>query len=355
LHDIAATPRPAGSDALVAARERCARELREMGYAVRERPFEYSGFPGRLATPLLGGAGAAIVGFAGKWGADGARVGPLMLLALGALVLFVAGRWLAVRGVLAAPVMRERGVNLEATRAGDTPSVWLCAHVDTKSQPVPTIVRSAGIVLESMGYLSALGLVVATAFGATLDQLYWQLAAIVTLVGAIPVVLSIVGERSPGALDNASGVATVIAAARQLADERGIGILLTDGEELGLAGARAWAREPSSATVLNCDGVDDGGGVQVMFTGKRPEKLLDAVARASRATGVAYGASRLIPGVLTDSVAFSDAGLASVTFSRGSWRSLARIHSRRDDLAHLQGSGIAETAMLIAATARDVG
>lgn len=326
-----------------------------MGYAVRERPFEYSGFPGRLATPLLGGAGAAMVGFAGKWGSDGARVGPLILLALGALVLFVAGRWLAVRGVLEAPVMRERGVNLEATRAGDTPTLWLCAHVDTKSQPVPTLARSTGIVLEGIGYLSALGLAAATAFGATPDRFYWEFAAVVTLVGAIPVVLSMVGTRSPGALDNASGVATVIAAARQLANERGIGILLTDGEELGLAGARAWSREAAQATVLNCDGVDDVGGVQVMFTGRRPETLLDAVARASRATGITYGASRLIPGVLTDSVAFSDAGLPSVTFSRGSWWSLARIHSRRDNLAHLDGTGIAETATLIATTARENG
>lgn len=325
-----------------------------MGYAVRERPFEYSGFPGRLATPLLGGVGAAIVGFAGKWGVDGARVAPFILLALGALALFVVGRWLAVRGVLEAPVMRERGVNLEATRAGDTPSIWLCAHVDSKSQPVPTLARSSGIVLEAIGYLSVLALAAVSAAGATPDRFYWEFTAAVTLVGALPVVLSMVGTRSPGALDNASGVATVIAAARQLASERGVGILLTDGEELGLAGARAWAREASPATILNCDGVDDVGGVQVMFSGKRPEKLLDAVARASRATGVVYGSSRLIPGVLTDSVAFSDAGLSSVTFSRGSWRSLARVHSSRDDLAHLQGSGIAETARLIAATAREI-
>jgi Zn-dependent M28 family amino/carboxypeptidase len=171
-----------------------------------------------------------------------------------------------------------------------------------------------------------------------------------------------VGERSPGALDNASGVATVIAAARQLANHRGIGIVLTDGEELGLAGARAWAgggggagSDKSNVTVLNCDGVDDVGGIQVMFSGKRPKPLLDAIARMSRTTGVAHGASRLIPGILTDSVAFADAGMQSVTFSRGSWTSLARIHTRRDDLAHLHGTGIAETATLMSATALEIG
>jgi hypothetical protein len=63
----------------------------------------------------------------------------------------------------------------------------------------------------------------------------------------------------------------------------------------------------------------------------------------------------MIPGVLTDSVAFADRGLMSVTFSRGTWRSLVRVHTRRDDLGHLNGTGIPETATLIAATAREMG
>jgi hypothetical protein len=330
-----------------------------MGYEVREIAFGFSGFPGRLATPLFGGLAAAIVGVAGKWGADGGRIGPMVVLGLGALALLVAGRWFTVRGVLAAPVMRERGVNLEATRPGARPSVWLSAHLDSKSQPVPTLARSSGIVLEGLGYLLTLGLAAASAAGVSLDRFYWEFAAMVTLLGAIPVVLSMVGERSPGALDNASGVATVIAAARQLANQPGIGIVLTDGEELGLAGARAWAGRAGgdkwNVTVLNCDGVDDVGGIQVMFSGKRPKPLLDAIALMSRSTGVAHGASRLIPGILTDSVAFADAGMQSVTFSRGSWTSLARIHTRRDDLAHLRGTGIAETATLMSATALEIG
>jgi hypothetical protein len=37
-----------------------------MGYEVREIGFEFSGFPGRLATPLFGGVAAAIVGLAGS-------------------------------------------------------------------------------------------------------------------------------------------------------------------------------------------------------------------------------------------------------------------------------------------------
>lgn len=369
LRDLAAAPRPTGSDAIAAARDRCARDLRAMGFELQERPFEFSEFPGRFATPLFGGAAALIVGVAGHWGAAGARAVPLMVTTLGALALGVAGRWLARRGVLAAPVMRRRGINLQATRPGDAPRAWLCAHLDTKSQPVPTLVRTVGILLTGLGFSITLALSAIAAAGWRPHELFWTSAAVVTLIGAVPVVLSVVGSRSPGALDNASGVVTVLAAARELSKQPGVGVLLTDAEELGLAGARAWAEtrrpgktdeasEPGEASenrlavVLNCDGVDDAGEILVMFSGRRPSAVLDAAARASAATGVPHRVRRLALGILTDSVAFQDAGIPSVTFSRVSLWSLGRVHSRRDDLAHLSGAGIADTATLMAATAR---
>jgi Zn-dependent M28 family amino/carboxypeptidase len=214
------------------------------------------------------------------------------------------------------------------------------------------------MVLVMLGYLLTLTLAVVAAVGGHIAFVFWAIAAMVTLAGAFPVVLSTVGSGSPGALDNASGVVTVIAAARQLGNISSAGILITDAEELGLAGARAWSRESGGrpATVLNCDGVDDSGNIQVMFSGRRsPAHLLGAVDRATGVTGIGHQAGRLIPGVLTDSVAFTDAGFPSVTFARGSLRSLLRVHTSRDDLAHIRGTGIAETATLMAATVRELG
>lgn len=358
LRDIAASPRATGSAAIAAARDRCASELRSLGLEVREQPFTFSAFPGRLGTPLIGAGAAALAGFAGQLGAEGSRYWPLVLLAIGGIALLVAGRWLGGSAVLDTPLLRERGVNMEAVHPGTVPSVWLCAHLDSKSQPVPSLVRVIGIVVESAGLLYTLVLAAAVGLGAQINSSHWALAAFVTLVGAIPVMMSVVGARSPGALDNASGVATIIEAARQLLNEPAAGVLITDGEELGLAGARAWARawdrERRAAVVLNCDGVDDAGRVVLMYTGTRPAPLLAAVDRASTTTRVAHTTRRMIPGILTDSVAFTTAGLASVTFSRGTMRTLLRVHSRSDDLAHLRGTGIAETAGLMAATAREI-
>ncbi len=273
-------------------------------------------------------------------------------MAVGALTLYAAGQWLSKRGVLGAPVLRRRGVNLEATRPGSAPRMWLCAHLDTKSQPIPTLVRIAGVVVEGLGFALTLALAIAAALGVAAHAALWVFAAAVTLVGAVPVVLSMVGSRSAGALDNASGVVTVLLAARRLGDQPGVGVLITDAEELGLAGARAWCRSHEKKVVLNCDGVDDDGAIQVMFTGRRPAALLGAVARASAGSGIPHQARRLALGVLTDSVAFADAGWSAVTFSRGSLRSFGRVHSSRDDLSRLRGDGLEPTATLLAGSAR---
>lgn len=326
-----------------------------MGFGVAARSFTYSRFSGRFGTPLVGAAAALIVGIAGQAGAVGSRFVPLMTVGVGALLLLALGRWLARSGILTAPLLRAEGVNLEAKPPGVDPSLWICAHLDSKSQPIPTLARSAGIMIAGFGFLMTLVVALLAAAGAQLHPFFWQFAAAMTLIGAVPVVLSVVGASSPGALDNASGVATVMEAARLLGSRAGVGVLLTDAEELGLAGARAWAKTRNHRTVLNCDGVDDDGEIEVMYTGPRPAELLDAVVRASASTSVRHNAGRLLPGVLTDSVAFADAGMRSVTFSRGTFRSLARVHTKRDDLKHLKGAGIAGTAALIVATVRELG
>jgi hypothetical protein len=166
----------------------------------------------------------------------------------------------------------------------------------------------------------------------------------VGLLGAIPVVLSLVGKRSPGAVDNASGVATVLTAAPLL--PQSVGILVTDAEELGLAGARAWCNQNLQAAVLNCDGIDDSGPLTLMWTRPRARRLEQAFRIHQR-----LRVMPLVPGVLVDAKAFSDAGWEAITLSRGTLGTLRRIHTARDDLDRLKGSGIESAARLLAAAA----
>jgi hypothetical protein len=58
---------------------------------------------------------------------------------------------------------------------------------------------------------------------------------------------------------------------------------------------------------------------------------------------------RLLPGILADSVALADAGWETVTLSRGTAATLARIHRPGDRADRMTAAGIAATAPLVAA------
>ena len=319
---------------------------------MREERFAYSALPGRWGTPIAGAAAAAVLAGAGALGASGRGAAALGLLAGAGGAMALAGRWMARHGVLRAPLLRRTGVNLVAERGGDgnTPRVWLVAHVDSKSQPVPIGLRAAGVAGTGVAWLAAMGVAGAQALGAPLSG-WWGPLAAVGVLAAMPVALTTVGGRSDGALDNASGVAAVLEAARRVPAHLPLGVLVTSAEELGLAGARAWALGRRPGVALNCDGVDDEGELVAMYSGRRPRALLDALDAAAAAAGTAVRARRLVPGILTDGVALADAGWPVVTVSRGTRATLRRIHTRHDDLAHLAGVGLAPAAALLAATA----
>ena len=58
--------------------------------------------------------------------------------------------------------------------------------------------------------------------------------------------------------------------------------------------------------------------------------------------------------VLTDSNAFHRHGWQTVTLSRGTIRTLNRIHTKRDSLANLRGTGIPEAARVLARLAEEL-
>ena len=354
LERLAATPRPAGSPAEASARRYCTEILEGLGFAVSEEHFAYSAAPGRWATPVAGVASVVMLGTAAYFGrnADGARA--MITIAVGLLIGVPLRAWVARHGVLDLPFSRMRGINLRATRGRVPPSVWLVAHLDSKSQPVPTAARAAGMVALALAWVAAATLATAQALGADVSAA-WIWIFIAGALAAIPVAASVVGTHSPGALDNASGVATVLEAVAGLEPRDTVGVLLTSGEELGLAGARAVARAHPGGTALNCDGVDDRGALVCMHSGRRcRSRSVAALEAAAAEVGVAITVRGLVPGLITDAEALHAAGWDCATLSRGSWSTLARVHRPHDDLGHLTGSGVREAALVLAAAVRQL-
>lgn len=347
---LARAPRAAGSAAEGEAREYCARVLREAGFEVALEPFEYSQLPGRYGTPV-GGAIAWLTVTATSWlGAIGSPAFFVALVCLAGLAILGMWSWhMLGDGVLMLPWRRASSVNLVATRGGSTPRIWLVAHLDTKSQPIPSLLRVAGVVALVTALAIAIAAVLLTLGGVTLRTLWWVGAALAS-IGATPVLASLVGNDSDGALDNASGVATVLEAVQSWTRDAPVGVLLPSAEELGLAGARAWARQRrgEQGIAINCDGVDDGGALTIMYSGMPSIGIIDAIRDAADEPA---RVRRMPLGLLLDSVALTESGWRSVTVSRGSFASLRRVHTRGDSLARLRGDGISRTATVLARAA----
>lgn len=349
LTTLAAHPRPAGGSATAEARAYCAEVLRAAGFDTGEHTFEYSAFAGAWAMPVAGVVSSlsAILLYLGRHAPWLIAVAVTLLgLALGALA------WLGRDGVLAFPLMRRRGVNLQATRGGGEPRVWLVAHLDSKWQPVSMIARVAGVVGTSAGVVT---LFVLSVMPSARWDIVSAVALMVTWAFSVPLMLSIVQAKNTGALDNASGVAAVLAAAELVPSTANVGVLITDAEELALAGARAWARSRPRGVALNCDSIDDDGEFTVMYSGSRPDGLVARLASSASAQNVAVTVRRLIPGILTDSVALADAGWETLTLSRGNLRTLQRIHTSRDTLATMRGTAIDAAARILANTVSELG
>ncbi|MEJ7812616.1 MAG: M28 family peptidase [Gemmatimonadaceae bacterium] len=345
---IASAPRPAGSSSEAAAREHCADFLRGHGFSITEEPFEFSAVPGLLATPVAGILAVLALATAAWLGARGAAAPALGVLGGSAAILGAGAWYLARRGVLDLGLLRRRGVNLVATRDGSASAtrLWLVAHLDSKSQPVPIGLRAVGIVGIVAAWIVASGLALAQLAGRGVPAA-WPWVGAVSVLVALPVAASTVGARSAGALDNASGVVSALLVASALPRSAPFGVLLTSAEELGLAGARAWVRGRGAGIAINFDGVDDLGGVRFMWTRRAPLGLLRALLGAAEAARVPARAGRVLPGILVDAVALADAGWDAVTVSKGTVRTVTRIHSARDTVESLTGDGIASVAALV--------
>jgi hypothetical protein len=353
LDELSETRRFAGSPEEAEARATCRKELEHAGFSCREIPFEYSQWPGRWGPPIAAAVQAATILVVAR---TAIHQGPLAALVLGGALftaLTLASSDAKRRWTAEFPFQRGRSVNLEARRGN--PGVWLVAHLDSKSQTVPMLIRIASSVALSIVLAAALVVLLLSIMGLDEAASVWPGLQIAAVVAALPSILCFVRNDSQGALDNASGVAATLIAARAGLVPGDIGVLITSGEELGLAGARAWAAGASpEMLVINCDTVDDAGRWRCMYSGAKPRRIAAAAAAVAGRLGLTLAIGRLIPGILADSMAFADRGIESVTLSRGTLSTLARIHTRRDTSRALAGRGVAEGAAVLSALAKEL-
>ena len=154
----------------------------------------------------------------------------------------------------------------------------------------------------------------------------------------------------PGVSDDGAGVAVVLELARGFAartTRNDVIFLLTDGEETGLRGARAFAdRHPLMrrvGIVVNFDARGASGASMMFETGPGNARLMDlfahTVARPS-ASSVNYEVYKLLPND-TDFSVYRKLGLSGFNF--GFINSAALYHSVRDNLQYIDRRSLQHT------------
>jgi len=157
-------------------------------------------------------------------------------------------------------------------------------------------------------------------------------------------------QVSPGANDNASGIAALLEAARLLASTpaaRTIHVVAFGAEELGLVGSRAYAQHPPGkiAGMINVDMVGRGS-LQVGNSNGDP-RLLMVAEEVARHLGIRVARFRLGPGG-SDHVAFEEIGVPTVFLHTGDDPA---IHTPHDAAGRVDPALLAQAAAIAAGVA----
>lgn len=164
----------------------------------------------------------------------------------------------------------------------------------------------------------------------------------------------------PGAADDGAGVAAVVEAARALKAgaplARDVWFLLSDGEEVELLGAHAFAREPEFAAIGWVLNVEARGGTGPAWLIEMQPGNAGVVAAGRRAlprpvgTSLDYEIYKRLPND-TDFSVYRMQGRGGANFAVA--RGAARYHTPLDDLAHLSPGSVQHLGDSAVALARE--
>ncbi|MBN2167623.1 MAG: M28 family peptidase, partial [Actinobacteria bacterium] len=182
------------------------------------------------------------------------------MLVIGVLILLVTGLPIYKRellGRLGVFKGNDVAINLESRIAGGRKSgtIIICAHYDSKSQGLPLTARITLLIFGLMSVmLQAAALIVLGFFSISGADIAGSMVVyFVMLVPScvfVALAMDRAGNNSPGALDNASGVAIVLellsTIRAQPLENFELRAVLFDAEELGLCGSSNYVRAHKS-------------------------------------------------------------------------------------------------------------
>jgi len=324
-----------------------AREFREAGLEVERQEFSYDIRVAFRAIRIALTACAVLIASAG-WIAVHSAPLALGLLAVG----LIAGGALLVWTPMAEKLYERPGPtrteNIAGYRRVERPRLTLIcmAHHDSKSQNLTFPVRM-GLTLGAItGTLALTALLVAALSGRAVQPDWLPLVPALVAAGSMLALSTLSsGNASPGGVDNAGSLATVLELARllprQVVPDVELIFLSTGAEEDHMVGAMRWldahreSFEGRTVHTLNLDGAGSPGRAVILErygVGHRfaPHLATVALQTADR-MGIPLRRVWLPPAIGIDAIPFHHRGQACLTFSSGSLgRATIAVHSAGD-------------------------
>lgn len=263
--------------------------------------------------------------------------------------------------VPAGPRTDSANVLARITSREEDPTIIFMAHYDSKSQMLPIPLRILLLLCGPLGTVALAGLIVA-ALILRLEILFTLACAAgaVVIMAMAVLMFNRSVDESPGAMDNATGVAVLLELARAFRESPPPGVnlcfLFTGAEEIGLAGAVRFVQKRAqdfprrNTSIVNLDGV---GGMEKLLVVDRyglfppavtSAKLGKRIRTLAASRGLALHRIPLITGALWDHVVWAAHGYESLTLSMGGWeKATLQIHSALDSWEHINPRGLTAT------------
>lgn len=255
-------------------------------------------------------------------------------------------------------VKLSRNIIVRASGTAPHTNLIFLAHYDSKSQTLPLLFR---VLCYSFFYVGSLVVALLVVGGIALGSgvlpaEVLKITALALSAMSLPLLFNFTSDRSPGALDNASGVGIVLELARNLAgsvpDSLDVSFVFTGAEEEGLAGAVKFAQELGftyngrKTYCVSYDGAGAAGKLRVTSRYGIPpvrtsRELVEVVGRFCREQGIECDETYLPVGAGLEQTPLSYRGFEVVTVHSGKLdRAVLAIHSPDDTVEHLDAGAM---------------
>lgn len=250
-------------------------------------------------------------------------------------------------------------------------NVILMGHYDTKSQLYPAIIRVFlfligiiwAMIISIIMFLGQILLLIGFSEPISSNSILFDLFHITFWKAFFPFIINFllifnyVGNKSPGAIDNASAVGIILALAKKFQENplKNVNLYFaaTDAEELGLYGAAAYIQkhksefDPKNTYFLNYDSPAVKGKIKLLTsygipkrsTSKVINKILFKIAKEHE---INIGSIYLPFGAATDHVPIQAKGYEiAVMVSL-----VRRVHTKKDSIEYISVEGLQIPAIL---------